>query len=68
MKMKYNDLLDTILKLDRQGNNLDQIFFNIADRITLKNKTERQAIADLIAQIILMNVFAKGIIPNTKAS
>ena len=66
--MKYNDLLDTILKLDRQGNNLDQIFFNIADRITLKNKTERQAIADLIAQIILMNVFAKGIIPNTKAS
>ena len=39
--MKYNDLLDTILKLDREGNNLDQIFFNIADRITLKNKTER---------------------------
>tara|TARA_R100000541_G_C1880442_1_gene82219 strand:+ start:223 stop:429 length:207 start_codon:yes stop_codon:yes gene_type:complete len=68
MKMKYNDLLDTILKLDREGNNLDQIFFNIADRITLKNKTERQAIADLIAQIILMNVFAKGIIPNTKAN
>lgn len=66
--MKYNDLLDTILKLDREGNNLDQIFFNIADRITLKNKTERQAIADLIAQLILMNVFAKGIIPTTKAS
>tara|TARA_R110001592_G_scaffold96411_1_gene276926 strand:- start:805 stop:1011 length:207 start_codon:yes stop_codon:yes gene_type:complete len=68
MTMKYNDLLDTILKLDREGNNLDQIFFNIADRITLKNKTERQAIADLIAQLILMNVFAKGIIPTTKAS
>jgi len=66
--MKYNDLLDTILKLDREGNNLDQIFFNIADRITLKNKTERQAIADLIAQLILMNVFAKGIIPTTKIS
>ena len=66
--MKYNDLLDTILKLDREGNNLDQIFFNIADRITLKNKTERQAIADLIAQIISMSVFAKGIIPNKKAN
>tara|TARA_R110002074_G_C12468779_1_gene660055 strand:+ start:141 stop:341 length:201 start_codon:yes stop_codon:yes gene_type:complete len=66
--MKYNDLLDTILKLDREGNNLDQIFFNIANRITLKNKTERQAIADLIAQLILMNVFAKGIIPTTKIS
>jgi len=60
---KYPHLCDYILQLFNAGLNKDQTYWAVANHLLLKNKDERQAIADQIAQLDAINAFAKGRIP-----
>ena len=65
---RYPDLNDYILKLFGDGLDRDQTYWAVASQLLLKNKDERQAIADQIAQLHSINVFAKGRIPEKKVA
>jgi hypothetical protein len=60
---RYPHLCDYILQLLNAGLNRDQTYWAVANHLLLKNKDERQAIADQIAQLDSINVFTKGRIP-----
>lgn len=54
---------DHILKCFRQGLDRDATYWNCAQYVLLKNKDARQELANLIAQVDTMSVYAKGRIP-----
>ena len=58
---------DHILKCFRQGLDRDATYWNCAQYVLLKNKAARQELANLIAQIDTMSVYAKGRIPKEVA-
>lgn len=60
---RHPDLNDYIIRLFNDGLDRDQTYWAVASQLLLKNKDQRQAIANLIAQLDVMNVFAKGRIP-----
>jgi len=57
---------DHILKCFRAGLDRDATYWNCAQYVLLKNKAARQELANLIAQIDTMSVYAKGRIPQMK--
>jgi len=56
-------LSDYILECFRAGLDRDQSYWACTSYLLLKNKDERQTLANTIAQLHSMNVFAKGRIP-----
>ena len=65
---RYPHLCDYILQLLNDGLDRDQTYWAVASHLLLKNKDERQAIADQIAQLHSINVFAKGRIPEKEVA
>ena len=65
---RHPDLNDYILSLFGDGLDRDQTYWAVASHLLLKNKAQRQAIADLIAQLYSMNVSATGRIPEKEVA
>tara|TARA_R110002153_G_scaffold190369_1_gene343171 strand:+ start:761 stop:988 length:228 start_codon:yes stop_codon:yes gene_type:complete len=65
---RHPDLNDYILSLFGDGLDRDQTYWAVASHLLLKNKAQRQAIADLIAQLHSMNVSAAGRIPEKEVA
>jgi hypothetical protein len=60
-----NQVIDRIVKLLASGLNRDEVYKDIHSKCTLsvQTKSQKQQLADLIAQIDSRSVFAVGIIP-----
>jgi len=54
---------DYILKCFREGLDRDKTYWACASYLLLKNKSQRQELADYIAQLDTINVMATGYIP-----
>lgn len=65
---KYPSLSDFIIRLFDKGLDRDEAYWAVANQVLLDNNDSRQAIADRIAQLDSMNVFAKGRIPKREVA
>lgn len=54
---------DYIIKCFGKGLDRDKTYWACASYLYLKNKSEKQALADYIAQLDTINVMATGVIP-----
>jgi len=64
-ELQYGKPQDRIVKLLQMGFSTDDVFVDIYEscRMSINTKRDKQALADIIAQIDRIDVFAKGTIP-----
>jgi len=64
---RSRSITDYILKCFREGLDRNETYWACASYVLLKNKAQRQELADLIAKLDTMSVYAKGSIPKEVA-